>query len=147
MLCYNFNRVIAEGNLRQQVWSDEVDGDVETNFFRPGGINFTRLDLGLYGYHLKNQIINPAFVMEHPVFHTANICQILERHGQNVAIDLEDLNCFHNLGMDLDIKYNWNSIKQVAIAWTSEIIPELSNGMNNNALFMSRHGMFHIGFS
>jgi hypothetical protein len=138
----SFCRVVEEGNLRQQVWSVDVDGDVETNFFRAGGINFTRLDLGLYGRHLHHKIINPAFVMEHPIFHNAKISQILERHGQNVAIDLEDSNCFHNLGMDLDLKYNWNNIKKVAIAWTCEIIPEMVNASgNNNALFMSRYGM------
>ncbi len=128
--------------MRQQVWSVETDGDIATNFFRQEGITFSLTDLKQFGILLQDSLINPTFFQRHEVFRHARIRLVLERHGQNVSLNLADPYCFKNLARDFDLKYNWSSIESVSFAWTCEIFPEVEvlSESYDNSLFISREG-------
>ena len=134
-----------DGRFSASIWASELtNGSVESNYFKKGGIRFDLNNLKTFGELFQARIMSPILGQTNLIFKNANFNFIVERHGQNVQIDIDDQDCFKNLGRDFDYRYNWSFIDNISIAWTIQIHPNDETDTfypKKGSLFMSKKGI------
>ena len=134
------------GNHRAGVWDFQNENNITaTNLFQKRSITFKLDDLREYGSILSRLLKGAPFRHSHRLFDSMRMYMVLEAHGQNTLIQWRQPESFQSIGLQFDLRHDWNSVSTVSFAWTWEVAPTLqSGGFSDASLFVSKKGQSFI---